>query len=395
MKRTLEIGGVSGLLTGLVEQKLGHKSLQTCLGCSACSNVCPVSGRAGTDPCMLLQLILEDRQEEALNTPWMWYCSHCASCFSVCPMSIDIPSVVHLLKSFSSVDMLPLPVQQEIEKWVATGNSCSMYPDQYLGLVAKAQDILRKRTGLKDITIPIDKKRARLLLLIDPAVLKARPSVLADYATVFHLTGESWTLPSSPFGTSDLSLITGREELGELWLQRIEGLASNLGVDKVILDDCQNRLSPFGPKDGFKKELESALVTSIPFLVFDYLQSGRLNIKKKACMITTFQQPCSCPDDQFRTLIRALLERLCTEVKEMVVPVENSVCCGGGLLRAGLEEQMEAFDAAKALQMEKVEADAVITFCLTCFLQFIRLKGLGFIRQSVLFFPEILSSALF
>ncbi len=392
MRRNLEIGG-KGLLTRLVDQKLGNRSIHTCLGCSSCSDVCPVSGEAETDPCMLLQLIQSGCEEEALNNSWMWYCSHCASCSNVCPMAIDIPSIVHLLKSFSSTDMLPVPIQQEIKKWISAGNLCPMYPRQYLDLVARSQNIVKMRTGL-DIEIPIDQTGARFLLLIDPMILQKRPGVLADYAIVFHLAGESWSLSSNPFATADLSLVTGRDELGELWINRLNGLISTLDVQKVLIDDCQNRLSPFGPKGTPKQEPEYAAVTTMPFLVFDYLQTGRLKLKKRFRTIATFQEPCSCPNNEFRTVARSILERLCVKVEEMVTPVENSVCCGGGLLRAGLEKQIKAFDNIKALQMERVKADAVVTFCITCFLQFFRLKRLGLIKQSVFFFPEILSLAL-
>ncbi len=394
MRETIEAGRRQGRLLDFVKRHVGNSSLETCLGCGSCSNVCAVSGKAGMDPCMFMQMILAEQQEEALNASWLWYCSLCGSCSTVCPMSIDIPAVISLFRSLKAGEMLPVPLMKRLERWVSTGNTCSLLPGDYLDLVSIGQESLRKRTGSSDLKIPVDQKGAKVLLLLDPEVLRQRPSILADYALIFFMAGESWTISSLPLGTADLSLVTGEDEPGRVWLRKVCGLAGFLGTETVLIDDCHNRLSSFGVGGRLKKISHPFNVTTMPALVSRYIEMGKVEIKSPLAMTVTCQVPCSMSDGLGQLDLRTLCKAICEEVEDMAWPVINSACCGGSLLRAGLEGEMEGFYAAKSRELARMKSEAVVTFCATCFLQFLRLSKRGMASQNVLFFPEALSSCL-
>ena len=379
MRETIEAGRRQGRLLDFLKEYVGNSSLETCLGCVSCSNVCAVSGKAGMDPCMFMQMILAEQQEEALNTSWLWYCSLCGSCSTVCPMSIDIPAVISLFRSMKSDEMLPAPIGERLDKWIFTGNTCSLLPRDYLDLVSIGQESLRKRSGRSDLEIPVDKKGANILLLLDPEVIKERPSILADYALIFSAAGESWTISSLPLGTADLSLVTGEDELGRVWLRKVSGLADFLETETVLIDDCHNRLSSFGVGGRLKKISQPFSVTTMPALVSRYIEEGKVEIKSPLPMIATYQEPCSRWPGFGQLDLRVLCRAISGEVEDMASPVINSACCGGSLLRAGLEEGMEGFYAAKSRELARTKSEAVVTFCSTCFLQFLRLSKRGIV----------------
>ncbi len=265
-------------LIRLFEKEIGRRNIQTCLGCNSCTNVCPVSGFEDMNPSKLVQLIINGKSEIPLNTKWIWYCSQCGICQAVCPMDVPIPAIIHTLKSLQPEDMLPGEVKERIQKWKLIGNASSIYPGDYMALVKEAEAILKEKTG-KALSIPVDKKKVRVLLLIDPELLKEAPEILSDYALIFYKANESWSIPSIPLGTFDPFIMTGRADLTNLWTERVYDLFKTFQFQQLLIDDCQNSLSSFGVGGRLKKISQPFTVTTMPALVSRYMEIGKIEIK--------------------------------------------------------------------------------------------------------------------
>ncbi len=385
-----------GLLARLVAKELGESNLDTCFGCASCSNVCLASGRESMDPCMLIQLILQGQDDVAINTKWIWYCCHCGKCNDVCPMDVDVSAIIHLIKSIQGVADDFHAYQEKMASWFSTGNNVRIYPNQFLELVREAETIYEKRTGRKGFNFSIDEQGARLLLLIDPEVMVENPGILADYAHILELCHESWTLSSTALGTVDMAINSGKPDNGLLWLKKLEGIVTGLDVSLVLMDDCQNSLSLYGPGSLFatKSQSNSLKVTTLPMLLNDYLAKGR-TVLHKAFESVCVQWPCA-HDDGFKVVTQKILSETSNVVEELMEPSCNFTCCGGGLARSGLIHPHPEEDGKvwNALQFHRCGSKRLVTLCASCFLQLKKLARLSFADVEVLFFPELVCASI-
>ncbi len=380
-------------LNRLLDKEIEGCQIQSCLGCNSCTNVCPVSGFEDMNPSKLIQLIIDGENQVPLNTKWIWYCCQCGNCKAVCPMDIPIPSIIHILKSLQPEEMLPSKVRERLQKWKVIGNTSSIYPGDYISFIKKAEAIIKKKTG-KILKIPIDKRDSKVFLLVDPEILKEAPEVLSDYALIFHKAKESWTIPSTPLGTFDPFIMAGRADLANLWIDRVYDLFKTFKFQRLLIDDCQNRLSLFSPqgdKKFFPVEFE---IINLSLLIKEYLKKGTLKLKKRKTGCQTFQIPCGLKEENDQRTILSLMRELFNCVRNMTVPIENSNCCGGSLLRMGLKDLMSGYDSLKILQLKQIQCDGIITVCATCFLKFLQLKEEGMINKTCLFLPQIVSELI-
>ncbi len=380
----------SGRLATRLMELLGDSNLMTCLGCGSCSNVCPVSERGGMDPWRLVQSIIKGLDEDALNTNWLWSCSLCGMCESVCPMGINIPQIILILRAFQGQDFIPKELERGIFSQACFSNSENITPRHYRLLVEKAQGLYRQRSKQADFEIPIDRKGANLLLLMDPMLLKEKPEMLADYCMLFGLLEENWTITSLPFSSADITIHTKDSGNEDLWVKRLTLICKELGIQRCLIDDCFNCLSSKAIKKwaGFNEQANIEIVTSLD-LVAEGFKRGRFAKLKKLKGPVTLQEPCLLLEgasvfDEYG----AILDAMFSDLKEMVKPSENSVCCGGSLLRAGIANPLRSYELAKAKQIKGSCAKALLTFCATCFLQLSRLVGKENMDVSILFFPE-------
>ena len=380
----------SGRLATRVIEDLGDSNLMTCLGCGSCSNVCPVSEQGEMDPFRLVQSIIKGLDEDTLNTSWLWNCSLCGMCESVCPMGIEIPKIVLLLRDLRGQDFVPKGLERAIFSEMCFSNSESITPRQYMSLVEKAQGLYRQRSKQADFEIPVDKKGASLLLLMDPILLKEKPEILADYCTLFGLLEENWTITSLPFSSAEITIHAKGSQNEDLWMRRLTLICKELGIKRCLVDDCLNRLSSKAIRKwtGFNEQANMEVVSSLD-LVAEGLKRGRFAASEKLKGPVTLQEPCLLLEGRsVFNEYRAILDAMFSDLKELVTPSENSVCCGGGLLRAGITKPLKSYEEAKVEQIKGSDAKALLTFCATCFLQLSALVRRQDMDVSVLFFPE-------
>ncbi|NPA94219.1 MAG: (Fe-S)-binding protein, partial [Thermodesulfobacteria bacterium] len=275
---------------------LDSRQLYTCLGCGTCSNLCPASGMQGVDPCALVQMVLDGKEEAVLNTPWVWHCSGCSLCLASCPEGVDVPRLVSLIRSVQDDCMLPEGLRSRLSTWISTGNLSGMYPLEYLALLDSASGVYAQRSGHKTFKLPVDKKGARVLLIVDPGLLKLRPDILPAYIHLFQAAREDWTLSSMPFGSVDMAMVSGISRHRGIWQTTFEAIVERLCPEIVVLDDCPNEMAPFGPFGNKGLEQEGVKVVGILSLVKKYLSSGQLNLGKRFGRSLTLQEPCSNTD---------------------------------------------------------------------------------------------------
>jgi heterodisulfide reductase subunit C len=102
------------------------KELYKCLQCAICTGSCPVSRVIdGFNPReMVLNYILNDEQEEVLETEMIWYCTTCQICSERCPHEIDISGlIIHIMNHAAERRNIPGPLQKQVAQIAGTGRA--------------------------------------------------------------------------------------------------------------------------------------------------------------------------------------------------------------------------------------------------------------------------------
>ncbi len=379
----------------LIEEQAGLNPY-LCMGCSSCSAACPASGLFDMDPQKFIRLLILGQEQEILNSRWLWICAMCRACVSSCPFSIDIPLIINHARMLQRPDALPRQLQALVSMTSITGNSPGKSPSWFLSVVEGVESALRTQPGLAGLTIPVDQK-AEILLVMNMNLLLKKPSVLGSYARIFHNAGQSWTISSFPFDSSCPAFLAGDRAGQRLWQQRIEAVCNDLEIKSCIIDDCSNPFTSFGPKNTASFiPMPSFDIKNSCELIFDYLEQGRINLHSSIMDATvTLHDLCNVQNlQELYDFPRTLLEFFASDFIELGCSKRDSICCGGTLLAAGLEDKAVEFGKWKADQIKQSGADTVIVLCESCYMQIEKLIHSYHLPCKVAFLPEVVADAL-
>ena len=134
------------------------------------------------------------------------------------------------------------------DQW-ETGNQMAVTEADYLETLAWMRDELRTELRTDAIDIPVDKPGLRRPLhTINPREIKFDPRSIAHAAKIFHLAGESWTMPRWGWDQTNFGLFSGDDRLGaERRPQRLRGGRAPPGLkDRHIGVRARLPLDPVG-----------------------------------------------------------------------------------------------------------------------------------------------------
>ena len=396
-RRIIDLDNISEGFVRLLQERPGEVNPYHCIACGSCSSVCPASGLFYMDPQQFIRLAILDQEREVLNSKWLWVCALCHSCVHACPVSIDIPRIIDTARKLQPHCARPQELRRRVKVSSTTGNNLGRPPSWFSGIVRQEQERLKERPGFEEFTIPVDKKGAECLLILNTRFLNEKPGILGSYARIFHAAKENWTVSSFVLDTSCPAFLAGDECGEKLWSERIETVCRDLGIKTCIMDDCANPFSAFGAGNFRRKanQLPFEVINSTE-LVFRYLEAGRLNLNPSVFGASvTLHDLCNVKRTQeLFDFPRTLLEFFSDNFVELGRHREDSICCGGALLASGLREEALAAGRWKADQIRESGAGTVVVLCKTCYMQIEELIRHYELPCKTAFLPEIIADAL-
>lgn len=384
-------------------------SLDVCMKCGTCAEVCPVyiaSGRQEVyHPALRSELIrkvyrryftwagrffpglvgAEDLTEDRLDAlaESIYRCTVCRRCAYACPLAIDNGLIVReARKIFDAIGIAPDELKEKgTRKQLEMGNATGTPTAAFLDIIEFLEEEIEDQRGYK-IKIPVDKKGAEYLLMHNAGDYLAFAETVMGAAEIFHAAGVDWTLNSPDTGINDVvnyGVFFSDVEFAEVLRAQIKTIV-DLGVKTLVVGECGHAFEAFKflmlrlvPPSERPFEVKSILE-----LIDEWLREGRIKVDpEKNPEPVTYHD--SCKLGRLGGLYeepRRILKACCKDFREMEPNREMSYCCGGGsgfaIMTKGdfLKFRMETYGKIKAEQLKATGASVVALACSNCKGQF-------------------------
>jgi Fe-S oxidoreductase len=320
-------------------------------------------------------------------------CTMCARCSMVCPVGNDIAYMIRKMREgMAAGGFAPAGLVGASTRAVEIGSP--------MGLTLKALQAQIKHcenaTGLK---IELDKKNVEYMVLLSSMELINFPEYMEAIAKIFASVGKSWTISSTAFEATNSGIQIGSSDIARELVQRIVTSAEDLQVKTVISPECGHAFTAIryeGPNlIGRSYDFE---VKHILEVLNDFNQQGLLITEGLEEDKVTFHDPCSLVrKGGVVEEPRNLLQKISDNFVEMEDHGVRNWCCGGGGGASAIEEgeqlRLKAFKQ-KQKQIEKTEADTLVTACANC--RIVLEEGMEFynIDMPIVGLTELLSKHL-
>jgi heterodisulfide reductase subunit C len=192
-----------------------------CLACGTCSAGCPITGQSGFDPRKIVQMALTGRDRELVESNLPWLCTMCGKCEYACPMGINIISIVRTARGMLDRDKVPGQIHKGVLLGLKTGNNLGLPEEDFTFIIEDVGEELAEEPGFEGFTVPIDKKGARLLHTLHNKLVNTQNEDLVHWWKIFHIAGESWTIPAVNWEGVNWGLFSGDNDAMKIFVDRI------------------------------------------------------------------------------------------------------------------------------------------------------------------------------
>lgn len=336
-------------------------TMDYCARCNVCSDACPIYLSTGrqeiyrpTYRAEVLRRIYKRYFTRAGKTLGKFYsgdfklnwntvsrlaelsyrCTLCRRCAQVCPIGADNGLVTHEIRKLFSQEM-GIAAKELHEKGTVqqlkVGASTGMNKKGFLQTVKFMEEEIKEITG-KTIKIPVDEKKADIMLIHNAGEFLSWPENPTAFAIIFEEAGLSWTLSSEAYDGVNYGVWYDDMQLARVASMHIEA-AKKLDVNRIVVGECghahkaitviADRVFPDGP--GIPRE------SCLPIL-WDIVRSGKLNLDpEKNDFPVTLHDPCNIV--RLMGIVepqRNVLKQICPFFREMTPKGVYNYCCGGG-----------------------------------------------------------------
>jgi Fe-S oxidoreductase/CheY-like chemotaxis protein len=314
-----------------------------------------------------------DEELEELKDIAFGKCTNCRRCTINCPMGVDFATFNRMMRGLLvSVGVMPEGVAVVSKDQWEIGNQMGVLKEDYLETLEWMEEELQDELDDPTVAIPIDVTNADIVYSINPREVKYDPRSIADAAKIFHVAGESWTMPSEGWDMTNFGLFSGDDALGGSVARRLYEKVEELNGKKLVMSECGHGYrssrceGPNWAQFDVPFEMESSVITMLR-----YIKEGRIKVDKtRNTQPVTFHD--SCNNARSCGLVeepRELLNLVCTDFREMYPNrAENYCCTGGGGAMSMSEYTPRRLKSAsiKANQLQETGAEAVVTSCHNC-----------------------------
>jgi Fe-S oxidoreductase len=388
--------------------------MEMCAHCGLCSDTCHFYLANERDPKMIpaykSKKILEaikkkDKIDEAtvdeLYDTVYGECTMCRRCTMYCPFGIDVASIVASARSLcNSQGKVPEHLLKAVTTHLESGNQMAVTREEWVDTLEWMEEELQEE--LPGATIPIDKKGANVLYVVNAREPKFYPMDISQAAMVFYLAGEDWTMSSKGWDVTNLAMFMGDTEGASTISQMVRDAAEELEVRRVVVTECGHALRSlqFESPIWLGRDHKFEVVHSV-LLFSEYLREGRIKLDKSvfANERCTYQDPCNVSrNGGLARAGREVVKYLTDDFVEMEPHGEYNFCCGGGggfIPMAGpFRDRRLKAGKVKAEQIRATGATICITPCHNCYDQLRDLNKEYDLGIRVLSFKEMFEQAL-
>ncbi len=314
-----------------------------------------------------------DEELEELKDTVFGKCTNCRRCSLNCPMGVDLATFNRMARGLLvSVGIMPEGVAVVSKDQWEIGNQMGVLKEDYLETLEWMAEELQDELDDPEVDIPIDQTDCEVVYSINPREVKYDPRSIADAAKIFHVAGESWTMPSEGWDMTNFGLFSGDDALGGSVAQRLYEKVSELRGKRLVISECGHgfRSTRCEGPNWAKYDVPFVMESSI-FTMLRYIKEGRIKVDKtRNSRPVTYHDSCnmgrSC--GMFEEP-RELLQLVCSDFREMHPNrAENYCCTGGGGAMSMSEYTPRRLKSAviKANQLKETGAEIVVTSCHNC-----------------------------
>lgn len=317
--------------------------------------------------------VFTDEELEELKDIAFGKCTNCRRCSINCPMGVDFAVLNRVMRGLLvSVGVMPEGVAVVSKDQWEIGNQMGVLPEDYIDTLEWMSEEMQSDLDDPTAVIPIDKMDANIVYTINPREVKYDPRTISDAGKIFHLAGESWTMPSEGWDMTNFGLFSGDDALGGAVALRVYEKLKELRGKKIVISECGHGYRSTrceGPNwSGVNQDfiMESSVITML-----NYIKEGRIKVDKtKNTGSYTFHDSCnnarSCGlYEEPRELLQLVVE----DFREMYPNRNENFCCtGGGGAMSMSEYTPRRLKSAKvkADQLKATGATVVVTSCHNC-----------------------------
>jgi Fe-S oxidoreductase len=300
-------------------------------------------------------------------------CSACRRCTMNCPMGVDTALLIRLARGIlTELGIVPEGVFNVSRDTWETGNQMGVSEEDYLETLDWMKEELQEELSDPDIDIPVDKEGCDFMYTINPREIKFDPRSIADAAKIFHFAGESWTMPSWGWDQTNFGLFSGDDRLGGFVAKNLYEAAVNLYAKRIIISECGHGYrSTRWEGYNWAEYNQNIPNESVILTLMRYIQEGRIKVDlSKNQEPVTFHDSCNVArSGDLVDEPRWILERTCSDFREMSPNRTENFCCTGGSGLLSMAEykplRMEVAEI-KAKQLKDTGAKLVCTICHNC-----------------------------
>ena len=300
-------------------------------------------------------------------------CTACRRCSLNWPMGVDTATLVRLTRGIlTELGIVPEGVFVVSKDQWDTGNQMGVTQDEYLETIEWMEEEIQEELDDPSFKIPIDKEDCDFMYTINPREVKYDPRSIGYAGKIFYAAGESFTMPSWGWDMTNFGLFSGDDQLGAYVARNLYEAAKRLRAKRIVISDCGHgyRATRWEGYNWakYKQDLpsESVLITLIR-----YINQGKIKVDpSRNTEPVTYHDSCNLArSGDLTEEPRWLLDRVCTDFREMHPNRSDNFCCtGGGGALSMVEYKPLRMEVAKikAEQLKATGAKIVCTSCHNC-----------------------------
>jgi Fe-S oxidoreductase/ActR/RegA family two-component response regulator len=315
-----------------------------------------------------------DEDLEQLKDVFFGSCTGCRRCTFNCPFGVDMAVLVGLTRScLVDEKVAPEGVLTVMKDQWETGNQMAVSKQDYLDTLEWLEEELQAAVDDASARVPIDKKGADFVYVINPREVKYAPLSLLAAFKIFYVAGLDWTMGSEGWDNTNFGLFSGKADLGGHMGNLAYNHAKKLGVRRMVVSECGHGLRSTkweAPNWGKANPLPFEILSMLELMV-DLINSGKIILDPTQNPLpVTYHDPCNLSRSAGITEEpRFCLKRSCMDFRDMVPNRSQSFCCtggGGAMSMAEYAKRRLSVSKPKADQIRDTGAAFVATACHNC-----------------------------
>lgn len=331
-------------------------------------------------------------------------CTACRRCSMYCPFGIDMATMIAATRAICrSQNLTPEGLQKAIENIWKTGNQMGMTEEEFVETCQWMEE--ENQAELPGLKVPVDKQGADMMYTVNAREPMFYPQDIGMAATIFHVAGEDWTMPSTGWDCTNLAMFAGDAKCMAHAVKLVYDAAKKLGVKRIGVTECGHAYRSLRFEGPYWLGLPGGqppipVIHSVQ-LFSEYLRDGRIKVDpaKKLKEPVTYQDPCNISrNGGLCDEARYIIGHIATDFREMQPNREHNYCCGGGggyiPMGPPFKKRRMASGKVKAEQIRATGAKIAIVPCHNCYDQIKDLNKEYNLGIEVKAFKEILTEIM-